>query len=135
MNWLYSGKTHGGTYPCVACLRHRTASFRDVNKLRTFVENTANAVRYRATVEGISDSFHKKAYSEFNNCIRAALVGDEADGVILEKLTPNSLHMKLRVINKLMNDMSKAYPDVAEEFVKGLGLTKERYHDEFEGRA
>jgi len=34
-----------------------------------------------------------------------------------------------------MNDLDRAYPEVAMDFISCIGLSKEQYHDEFEGRA
>ena len=41
--------------------------------------------------------------------------------------------MKLRVVNKLMGEMEKAYPK-ASAFVNRIDIRKEPYHDEYEGR-
>jgi len=135
MNWCFSGKTHGGSYPCVACLRPNSDGFNDAYKLRTFGDNAADTKRYLAYVDGKSGAYERRAYSKFNNCVRPALLDCDPDEIILETLTPNPLHGKLRTINKLMNDLDKAYPEVATAFISRIGLSKEQYHDEFEGRA
>ena len=134
MNWIVSGKTHGGTFPCVGCLRHHKEAFSDDHQLRTFGETAADARRYAEHVQGKSANYQTSVYSKFNNCVRPTLIDTDSDGIVLETLTPNPLHMKLRIVNKLHTDFEKSYPDVAIEFIKRLRLTKERYHDEFEGR-
>jgi len=42
--------------------------------------------------------------------------------------------MKLRSVNKLVHELEKACPDIAAQYFERIGVTRERYHDEFEGR-
>lgn len=43
MNWLFSGKTHGGVFSCNVCWRRSSHTFDDQQKLLTFGENAAEA--------------------------------------------------------------------------------------------
>jgi len=118
-----------------ACLKPSSTAFDDQQKLRTFGENAGDAARYMHFVNGKSASFKKRAYQKFNNCVRPPLVTFEDDDIFLEMLTPNPLHMKLRTVNKVEAELEKAHPGIAKQFIERIGLKKERYHDEFEGRA
>lgn len=132
MNWMFSGKTHGGVFSCIACLRPSNTSFDDQFKLRTFGETAADAASYSTFVDGRSDNLKKTSYKKFNNCVRPSLLSVDGDDIILEKLPPNPLHMKLRSVNKVIHELEKAHPEVAASFFKQIGVKKERYHDEFE---
>ena len=65
--------------------------------------------------------------------MRAPLVPYDDDDVVLQTLTPNPLHMKLRSVNKLAHELEKAQLHIATEFFNRIGVTKGRYHGEFEG--
>ncbi len=135
MNWIFCGKTHGGSFPCPACNRPASDGFNSTEKLRTFGDIERDANKYQELVQGKSDSFARRHFKTFNNCVRRPLLQNISDVEILAKLTPNPLHMKLRSVNKLVSEMNRNSPEITNEFLMRIKVEKERYHGEFEGRA
>ncbi len=135
MNWIFCGKTHGGSFPCPACNRPSSDGFNCTEKLRTFRDHERDANQYQELVRGKSDTFARRHFKTFHNCVRPPLLQNIPDVKVLEKLTPNPLHMKLRSVNKIVSDMNRHSPDITIEFLTRINVEKERYHGEFEGRA
>ena len=87
-----------------------------------------------ALVDQKSNSFAKTNMKVFRNCIRLPIVHSPPRAIVLNVITPNPLHMKLRVTNTLVGHMDVAVHDVSEQYLTEIGVIKERYHGEFEGR-
>ena len=54
--------------------------------------------------------------------------------LLLKKLTPSPLHLKLRTTNKLFYKLEIAYPSTYAWLISQLKVEKEKYHGEFQGR-
>jgi len=134
MNWIFSGKSHGGSFPCIGCLWRPTDRFGQSHTLCTVSETAADARSFQKLVLGKPESFVKANFRTFHNCVRKPLLRID-NTLVLEVLTPNPLHIKLRTTNKLVFELEKAEPNLAGKFLKRLSVDKERYHGEFEGRA
>ena len=121
INWQFSGMTHGGVLSSNVCWRRSSRTFDDQQKLLTFGENTAEAARYLQFFSGKRDSFKRSAYKKFYNCVRRALIKFDADDIMIETLTHNPLHMKLRSMIKLVIEFERAFPDIATQFIERIG--------------
>ncbi len=134
MNWIFAGMSHGGKRPCTACLWKPSDRWNDALPRRTFGGNIHDAASFVEATKGKSDSFRKRMVKEFNNCVTVPVLQCEPETMIETVLTVNPLHMKLRCTNKTIKHMNEVAPATTTVYLKKLGVHKEGYHGEFEGR-
>ena len=95
MNWIFSGKSHAGSYPCWRC--PTGDGFNDTYPLLTISEVAEYSKQYQVLVHGKSPTFADKNQKPFYNCVRSPLqvVSTHPEKQTIEVMTPTSPHMKL----------------------------------------
>ena len=136
MCWTLTGQSHGGLHPCIVCPWTPTNGLLKAEVTRTPAQNRQNHERWLAVTQKRSPAAALKCVKNFNNCVRPSLVDDLYDRdtqPISELFCPPPLHLKLRNVNTLVNDLRREYSAICDEWLSVVGVATEQYHHELEG--